>query len=111
MVGFWPIFFLLVVLKIPVVGSIWLVWWASKQTPETDGAAEDADGGFKRRRPQPKLPRGPRRGPHGGGAVAPLPTCPPGGRTRVVKPAAQPAFARTGSRAGKDRSQPRPYDA
>ena len=47
--GFWPIFFLLVVLKIPVLGSIWLVWWASQATPEPDAAAEDADGGFKRR--------------------------------------------------------------
>ena len=27
--GFWPIFFLLVVLKIPVLGAIWLVWWAA----------------------------------------------------------------------------------
>jgi hypothetical protein len=29
--GFWPIFFLMFVLKIPVCGSIWLVWWASHQ--------------------------------------------------------------------------------
>ena len=28
--GFWPIFFLLVVLKIPVFGALWLVWWASQ---------------------------------------------------------------------------------
>ena len=40
--GFWPIFFLLVVLKIPVLGSIWLVWWASQATPEPEGATEDA---------------------------------------------------------------------
>jgi hypothetical protein len=64
--GFWPIFFLLVVLKIPVLGSLWLVWWASRE-PEPEGAADDGDGGFKRRNPEPKLPRGPRRGPHGGG--------------------------------------------
>lgn len=55
MTGFWPIFFLLVVLKIPVLGSIWLVWWASQATPEPDAASEDADDGFKRR-PRPKLP-------------------------------------------------------
>lgn len=67
--GFWPIFFLLVVLKIPVFGALWLVWWAS-QEPEPEGAAtDDGDGGFKRRNPQPKLPRGPRRGPHAGGAM------------------------------------------
>jgi len=81
MTGFWPIFFLLVVLKIPVLAGIWLVWWASQPQPEPEGAADD-DGGFKRR-PRPRLPRGPRRGPHGGGAAMPLPACPPGGRTRV----------------------------
>jgi hypothetical protein len=97
--GFWPIFFLLVVLKIPVLGSLWLVWWASRE-PEPEEASEDG-GGF-RRRPRPKLPRGPRRGPHGGGAALPVPDCPPGGRTRVVGPAGQPAFARAGSRAGRN---------
>src|SRR6185312_13113154 len=107
--GFWPIFFLLVVLKIPVLGSIWLVWWASQATPEPDGATEDSDGGFKRR-PRPKLPRGPRRGPHGGGAAV-LPACPPGGRTRGARPAVRPAFARAGSHAGKGESRPRRYDA
>src|SRR3954452_18444010 len=110
MTGVWPIFFLLVVLKIPVLGSIWLVWWASQATPEPDGAAEDSDGGFKRR-PRPKLPRGPRRGPHGGGAAMPLPPCPPGGRTRVVRPAELPAFARAGSPADTDGSRPRRYGA
>src|ERR1700710_2386692 len=69
MQGFWPIFFLLVVLKIPVFASIALIWWASKE-PEPESTTEDSDGGFKRRNPQPKLPRGPRRGPHGGGAAA-----------------------------------------
>src|SRR4051794_26386585 len=67
MEGFCPIFFLLVVLKIPVFGALWLVWWASRE-PEPETAGEDSDGGFKRRNPEPKLPRGPRRGPHGGGA-------------------------------------------
>src|SRR5215203_3271373 len=108
--GFWPIFFLAVVLKIPVLASMWLVWWAAKQHDQPEAAAED-DGGFKQR-PRPRLPRGPRRGgPHGGGAAVTPPPCPPGGRPRVVKPAAQPAFARGGSRAGKDGSQPRRYDA
>jgi hypothetical protein len=64
--GFWPIFFLLVVLKIPVFGALWLVWWASRPMPETDGATDDSDGGFKRWKPEPNLPRGPRRDPHGG---------------------------------------------
>src|SRR3954454_9220768 len=70
--GFWPIFFLLVVLKIPVLGSIWLVWWASQPAPEPEGAEDESGGGFNRK-PRPKLPRGPRRGPHGGGAAATAP--------------------------------------
>src|SRR5262249_41748294 len=36
MSGFWTIFFLLVVLKIPVFGSLWLVWWAVQSKPETE---------------------------------------------------------------------------
>ena len=75
MTGFWAIFFLMVVLKIPVLGSIWIVWWASRQYDEEPQT--DDDGGNKRRKMPPKLPRDPRRGPHGGGAVAPLPACPP----------------------------------
>jgi hypothetical protein len=89
--GFLPIFFLLVVLKIPVLGALWLVWWASRPPIEA-GGAEDADEGFRRWRPQPFRPRGPRRGPHGGSARA-LPDCPPGGRTRVLAP---PVPARAG---------------
>ena len=57
-----PIFFLLVVLKIPVFGALWLVWWASRE-PEPDGAAEDSDGGFRRWSPGPARPRGPHSGP------------------------------------------------
>jgi hypothetical protein len=63
--GFLPIFFLLVVLKIPVFGALWLVWWASRPVPETPGA-EGSDGGFKRHRPGPIRPRGPQHGPRGG---------------------------------------------
>jgi hypothetical protein len=64
MEGFWAIFFLLVVLKIPVFAALWLVWWASKTPdPETDAAGGDGGGGFNRRPRQPILPRGPRRGP------------------------------------------------
>lgn len=107
--GFWPIFFLLVVLKIPVFASLWLVWWASK-TPEEDGAIEDSGNGFRRPRPLPIRPRGPRRG-SGGGVARPLPTCPPGGRTHVVRPAALPASARGGSRADRDGNRPRSCDA
>jgi hypothetical protein len=88
--GFLPIFFLLVVLKIPVFGALWLIWWASRP-PELETAGEDSDGGFKRWKAEPVRPRGPRRGPHGGGVAQALPLCPPGGRTRVARPAALPA--------------------
>jgi len=60
--GWLPIFFLLVVLKIPVLGALWLVWWASRP-PEPDGASEDSDGGFRRWQPEPAGPRGPQRSP------------------------------------------------
>ena len=94
MEGFWPIFFLLVVLKIPVLGALWLVWWASRAEPLAEDAADQDDGGFRRLRPQPRRPRDPRRGgPHGGLAL-PLPACPPGGRVRAPTP---PAPLRAGS--------------
>lgn len=101
MEGFWPIFFLLVVLKIPVLGAIWLVWWAGQPAPEVDGA--DSDDGFRRWRPQPRRPKGPRRGPHGGGATRALPGCPPGGRTRVLTP---PAPSRAGFVHARGAAQP-----
>jgi hypothetical protein len=63
--GFLPIFFLAVVLKIPVLGALWLVWWASRE-PQADEFSEGSDDGPGRFRRQPLSPRGPRRGPHGG---------------------------------------------
>lgn len=106
--GFLPIFFLLIVLKIPVIGAIWLVWWAGRPAPEPQGN-EETGGGFRRWRPQPRRPSGPRRGPHSGGARA-VPPCPPGGRTRVLRP---PAPARTGLARARGTEQPargRPAD-
>jgi hypothetical protein len=61
--GFLPIFFLLVVLKIPVFGALWLVWWASKSPQSEDNGAWDSDDGFGRGRPQLPRPRGPQHGP------------------------------------------------
>ena len=94
MEGFLPIFFLAVVLKIPVLGAMWLVWWASRAQPLADEAPED-DGGFRFRRSDPTRPRGPRRGgPHGAGARPPA-ECPPGGRRRTARRPAplQPGLA------------------
>lgn len=96
MEGFWPIFFLAVVLKIPVFGALFLVWWAIRAEPEVEDAPEADDGGFKRHRPQPRQPSGPRRGPHAPDPL-PLPACPPGGRFRVVR-APEPVTARRSHR-------------
>lgn len=80
-------FFLLVVLKIPIVGMIYLLWWAAQPKPEPE-ATEDENHGddHGRRRPHPQFPRGPRRGPHGGGA-RPAAEAPHGGRIRQLEAA------------------------
>ena len=64
MEGFWPIFFLAVILKIPVAALLYLVWWAIHQTPETEGLGEG--GSARPRHPRPSRPRRRPRGPHGG---------------------------------------------
>jgi hypothetical protein len=89
--GFLPIFFLGVVLKIPIFAGLYLIYWAVRAEPELDEVADDGDHGFRRWRTDPRKPRGPRRGPHSPDAM-PLPDCPPGGRTRVVR---RPAPARS----------------
>ena len=95
MEGFLPIFFLGVVLKIPVALLLYLVWWAFRQQPAPEeapgGSADDHE--FRRWGREPRNPRGPRRGPHAPDA-RPLPDCPPGGRIHVAKP---PAPIRAGS--------------
>jgi len=86
MEGFWPIFFLAVILKIPIAGLLYLVWWAIHQTPDVEEAPPESDDrDFLHRRRAPRRPRGPRRGPHAPDGQ-PLPTCPPGGRFRVLTP-------------------------
>ena len=92
MEGFWPIFFLLVVLKIPVLGALWLVWWASRAQPLPDEAPED-DGGFRFRNPSHRA-----RADRGAAdRMAPgrvrCPTARRAGRSRVIRP---PAPARAG---------------
>jgi hypothetical protein len=99
--GFFPIFFLMVVLKIPVGLMLYLVWWACRAQPEVeDGPPGAEDHEFRRwNRPRPR-PRGPRRGPHAPDAL-PVPDCPPGGRRRVLTPPV-PVRAATGT-AGRHR--------
>ncbi|MGH2956633.1 MAG: hypothetical protein ACRDL6_06525, partial [Solirubrobacterales bacterium] len=65
MEGALPIIFLAVVLKIPVLFAIWLIWWAVRDEPRLEDVPDAGDHGFRRWRPQPRRPRGPRRGPHG----------------------------------------------
>jgi hypothetical protein len=71
--GFWAVFWLAVVLKIPIVALLCLVWWAIRQQPVPEAEGSDGGGSVRRehaRRPRP--PRPPRRGPH----AAPPPRSP-----------------------------------
>jgi hypothetical protein len=93
--GFFPIFFLMVILKIPVAALLYLVWWAfHADTLPEEAPPDPEDHRFRRFRREPKRPRGPRRGGHGPEAL-PLPDCPPGTRTHVLTP---PALARASHR-------------
>jgi hypothetical protein len=76
----WGFLWLMLALKIPLIGLICIVWWAIKQEPEEASRRED-DGGIKRDRPHPRkpFPRHPRRGPHGD------PAPPPPARVRTVR--------------------------
>jgi hypothetical protein len=82
----WTFIWLMLILKIPIVGLFLIVRWAVRDAPET---ASDEDGGigFRPRprhpnHPRSRLPRAPRRGPHRG-APALLP--PPRVRTVAVR--------------------------
>jgi hypothetical protein len=73
----WTFVWLMVFLKIPIVGLFLIVRWAVRQTPET---APGGDGGVGPRtspqhphHPRAPRPRRPRRGPHGD---PPLPSPP-----------------------------------
>jgi hypothetical protein len=72
----WTFFFLLVVLKLPIIALLGIVWWAVRAVPD-DEPGED-DGGTKLPdEPRPRPGRGPRpRGPHG----EPAPPSPPRSR-------------------------------
>jgi hypothetical protein len=69
----WTFIYLILILKIPVGGLAYLVWWAIHETDEEPVVAPEDDGGSKRHRVHPRrpLPRPPRRGPHG--APPPIP--------------------------------------
>jgi hypothetical protein len=73
----WTFVYLMLVLKIPIGGLLWIVWWAIHNVDEeavTDSSENDEDGGIG----VPDHPRGPkprpaRRGPHPDSPPAPPP--------------------------------------
>ncbi len=80
----WTFIYLMLFLKLPIAGLLWLVWWAIHQNDDEPLAASDQDGGSKLPRPpHPRrpLPRRPRRGPHG----APAPHPPARSRTVLAR--------------------------
>jgi hypothetical protein len=80
--------FLMVALKVPIAGLLYIVWWAIHAEPEPTVATDD-EGGSKQPRdprphrphPRPALPRPTRRDPHG---APPVPS-PPRVRTVVAR--------------------------
>ena len=93
--GFLPIFFLMVVLKIPVGLLLYIVWWAFRAETQPEEAPPDSGGHGSAA--SAASPSG--RAVRAAAATAPMrcrcPECPPGGRTRVVtEPAPVRARAR-----------------
>ena len=79
----WTFVYLMVVLKLPIVGLFMIIWWAVKAEPavepDADEQSEGGTGGGGSK--VPREPFGPRprtRGPHGD------PSAPPRPRTRPV---------------------------
>jgi hypothetical protein len=65
----WTFIWLMVLLKIPIVALFVLVRWAVGQTaenaPEQDGGTGPRSRPLHPHHPRSRLPRSPRRGPHG----------------------------------------------
>jgi len=78
--GFWGVFWLAVILKIPIAALLTLVWWAVREPPVPEADPDDGEGGSPRDpHPRARPPHAPRRGPHGD----PQPT--PPDRVRVAR--------------------------
>lgn len=56
MEGYWPIMFMLVVLKVPAIFMIYLLYWAAKNEPENGVVDDGEDNGGGQKRPRPRLP-------------------------------------------------------
>jgi hypothetical protein len=63
-------FYLFVALKIPILLACWIVWWAVRAEPDPNEGVRDDGGMGKRPHAPPRLPRTPRRGPHGGAVMS-----------------------------------------
>ena len=63
----WTFVYLMLILKIPIAGLFWIVWWAVKAEPEAEGEPPEApEGGGGSKHPRTPIgPRPRRRGPHG----------------------------------------------
>jgi hypothetical protein len=88
--------FLMVILKLPIFALLYIVWWAIRSTPEPEPVGDEGGGTIKPLAPRPRvpphphprarLPRNPRRGPHGAPALpAPPRTRPVVARARRVE--------------------------
>ena len=90
--GTWAIVLVILAMKIPIFGLIWLVWWAGR-APAADGPAEAVRGEPGPRLPDPPRPLRPRRrGPHGGAANGSADVSRSGSPAR--RPSPQPAASR-----------------
>lgn len=58
-------FWLILVMKIPIAALLYIVWWAIREPPVPETDQSDGEGG-SRRDPHPRIrpPQPPRRGPH-----------------------------------------------
>jgi hypothetical protein len=63
-VEWWPIFWLFVILKIPLLAALWIVWWALRAEPAPADEDRADDDGRGPDHPRPRHPGPSRRGPH-----------------------------------------------
>ncbi len=79
----WAIFYMVVILKIPLALMLWLIWWSVHEPPEAEGQQEEEDGDDGgSRHLRPRRPRPPRRG----SGCAPQPSAPRRVRTNARRP-------------------------
>jgi hypothetical protein len=91
-------------LKIPIGGLLWIVWWAIHQT-DSEVTGPDGGGGSKVHPHRPRFPRSPRTGPRRGDHATAAPCAPRRVRSTVARarvlecPAAASAAERRGATA------------